>query len=55
MTSDENGALPRVLALSKADLVTPEEAAQAAATSGRSFIIPINWRSYSANVVVCLQ
>ncbi|HTU66965.1 MAG TPA: chemotaxis protein CheX [Steroidobacteraceae bacterium] len=30
-------------------------AAQAAATTGRSFIIPINWRSYSANVVVCLQ
>jgi hypothetical protein len=30
-------------------------AAQAAATNGRSFIIPINWRSYSANVVVCLQ
>src|SRR6478735_6454131 len=30
-------------------------AATAAATNGRSFIIPINWRSYSANVVVCLQ
>jgi chemotaxis protein CheX len=30
-------------------------AATAAATTGRSFVIPINWRSYSANVVVCLQ
>jgi chemotaxis protein CheX len=30
-------------------------AAQAAATTGRSFVIPINWRSYAANVVVCLQ
>ncbi len=28
---------------------------QAAATTGRSFVIPINWRSYAANVVVCLQ
>ena len=30
-------------------------AATAAATTGRSFVIPINWRSYAANVVVCLQ
>ena len=30
-------------------------AATAAATNGRSFVIPINWRSYAANVVVCLQ
>ena len=30
-------------------------ASTAAATTGRSFVIPINWRSYAANVVVCLQ
>jgi len=30
-------------------------AATAAATTGRSFVIPINWRSHSAKLVVCLK
>ena len=40
-------SVPSVLAGEKPDL--PQK------PGARSFVIPINWRSYAANVVVCLQ
>ena len=40
-------SVPTVVAGEPEKVVTPDNI--------RSFVIPINWRSYAANVVVCLQ